>query len=265
VTTFDHFDDRLNHNDDDFPDAGHAASEAQRVSGLRSYRLGQANRARAEEDDEAISPMTPANPKTKDKTESRKNEHASPSRRDSLLTNLRCLQSRMSTHEEKIGLLLRELVGDPVVRGQNDKLKRESGELRKKSDNHIILVNLVKLYYRISALAILLENLKTEPDLAFYTMAWLAVHQMNDLESTTKDLLSSMEKNGMCDGKANLSVISSAGLSHQASVNLSKIAKEVNQRCELLITKLEKLGLEAKMPKRTSIQISACASCGKET
>jgi hypothetical protein len=253
-----------NLNGADIPDVNRAESEAKRMLDLRSYRFGQIISNRTEKDDEGIPQVTPANLETKNKQESQDDEPASPSRRDSLLANLRCFQSRMSAHGEKIGLQLIRLVNDDVLRDQNEELKRGSDELRK-SNNPSVLINLGKLNDEIHSHAILLENLKIEPSQAFYTMAWLAVHQMNELESTTTELLSDMETNGFWDGKADSSIQSSAALSHRARVGLSKIAKEVNPRCERLITKLKKLALEAKMPRPPSIKTSVCPLCGKET
>jgi hypothetical protein len=272
MTALDDSEEISNFHDDAVTQASYAESEAKRISNLRSYQFGQINGNRTEKDDEAIPPATPANPETKDKVESRDDERQELSRRHSLLANLRCLQSRLSARGEKISLSLSELADDIVLKVRNeelerksDKLKRESDEHRKKSNVLSVQANLVKLNEKIGFLATLLENPMAEPHLAFYTNAWLAVHQMNELESTTRDLLSDMETNGVWDGKVTSSVQSSAALAHQASVSISNIAEEVNPRCERLITKLEKLALEATMPRPQSITPSACPLCGKET
>jgi hypothetical protein len=250
--------------DDDIPDANHAESEAQRISDFQSYRFGQTKNNGTEDNDEATPPVTLANPETKNKQESQEDECATRSRRDSLLAHLRCFQFRMSAHGEKYGASLIQLENDVVLRDQNEQAKRVSHELGK-NNNPTVLINLGKLNGEINSHAILLENLKVEPNQAFYTMAWLAVHQMNELERTTRDLLCDMETNGFWVGKADSSVQSSAALSYRARAGLSKIAKEVNPQCERLITKLEKLTLEAKMPSPPSIKTNVCPCCGKET
>jgi hypothetical protein len=145
----------------------------------------------------------------------------------------------MSAHREKIGLLLAQLMDDPRLRDK-EVCKKGSDEFTAKSNNHRILVNLIKLDLRINSLAVLLEAPTIDPNLAFFTMAWLAVCQIKELESTTHEAFSDMENNGRSHGQRSASV--------QAGIGLSKIGEAVNLQCVRLTTRLEQLGLEAKAP-----------------
>jgi hypothetical protein len=109
--------------------------------------------------------------------------------------------------------------------------KRESDELRTKNNNHRILVNLIKLDLWINSFVVLLEAPTVDPNLAFFTMAWLAVYQIKELESTTHEVFSDMENKGLSDRQWSSSV--------QASIDLSKIAEAVNPQCMRLATRLE--------------------------
>ena len=162
----------------------------------------------------------------------------------------------MSAHREKIGLLLAQFMDDPRL-GDNQVRKRKSDELTAKSNNHRILVNLIKLDLGINSFAVLLEAPTIDPNLAFFTMAWLAVCQIKELESTTHEAFSDMENNDRSHGQRSASV--------QAGIGLSKIGKAVNLQCVRLTTRLEQLGLEAKAPWQPGSMPSACQTCGKES
>lgn len=96
------------------------------------------------------------------------------------------LKTREMSNErtEKIGLLLAELTNDPRLRDKKV-CKRESDKLRTKNNNSRILVNLIKLDLQINSFIVLLE---APTDLAFFAMAWLAVYQIKELESTTHEV-----------------------------------------------------------------------------
>lgn len=271
MTALDESEDFLNFHGHDVPAAGYAEGEAQRMSDLQSYRFGQINENTTEKDDEAVSPTTPANAKTKDELEFQDSKTPEQSRKDSLLANLHSLHSRMSALGEKINLSTSELAGNIVLREQpqtpkeaSETIRTESDEQGKKSNNPSVLANLGNLIDKIKSLAISLEDPITEPQLAFYANAWLAVHQMNDLESTAMELLSDMESNGLWDEKTKSSVQESATFSYRVSVCLPNIAKEVNPRCERLVTTLEKLALQAPMPRPLSTETTFCPLCEKE-
>lgn len=270
-TALEEFKDRSNFDGDNVSAASYAKAEAQEIPDLQSYRFGQINENLTEKDDEAVSPTTPANAETKDELEFHDSRPAEQARKDSLVANLRSLHSRMSALGEKISLSASELTGNIVLENQPQTLKETSNPIRtkndaqgKKTDNPSVLANLDNLLDKIKLLEISLQDPITEPQLAFYANAWLAVHQMNDLESTAMELLSDMENNGLWVGKTNSSVQASAAFSYRVSVSLPNMAKEVNPRCERLITVLEKLVLQAPMPRPLSTEAIVCPSCGKE-
>lgn len=239
----------------DTPEPSPAESEARKVSDLRSYHFDQTNDT-PEEDDSPISPVTQANLEPGKEWKPHNQEDALKARRNSLLGNLRCLQARMSAHREKIGLLLAQLMDDPRLRDKEVR-KRESDELTTKSNNHRLLVNLIKLDLGINSFAVLLEAPTVDPNLAFFTMAWLVVCQIKELESTTHEVFSDMENDGLSHGQRSSCV--------QAGIGLSKIAEAVNPQCVRLTTRLEQLGLEAKVPWQPGSTSSPCQTCGKES
>ena len=82
---------------------------------------------------------------------------------------------------QKIGLLLAELSDDPRLRDKRVR-KRECDELRTKNNNRRILIDL------INSFVVLLEAPTIDPNLVFFTMAWLAVYQIKELGSTTHEV-----------------------------------------------------------------------------
>jgi hypothetical protein len=223
----------------DTPSPSPTESEARKVSDLRFYHFGQTNNDTPEENDNPISQVTQTNLEPGKEWKPHNQEDALKARRNSLLGNLRFLQARMSAHREKIGLLLAQFMDDPRL-GDNQVRKRKSDELTAKSNNHRILVNLIKLDLGINSFAVLLEAPTIDLNLAFFTMAWLAVCQIKELESTTHEVFSDMENNSWSHRQRSLSV--------QAGIGLSKIGKAVNPQCVRMTTRLEQLGLEAKAP-----------------
>jgi len=58
---------------------------------------------------------------------------------------------------------------------------------------------LIKLDLGINSFVILLEAPTVDPNLAFFTMAWLVVYQIKKLESMTHEVFSDMENKGLSD------------------------------------------------------------------
>jgi hypothetical protein len=271
LTVRDESEDLWNAHGHDVPAAGSAGAEAEGTSDLQPYRFGQTDQDRPGKEDKVVSPTTPANADTNGEPEFQETPPPEQSRKDSLLANLQSLHSRMSALGEKISLSASELAANIVLRDQppplnetSDAIRIESAQQGKTSDNSRLLPNLGDLVQNIKSLAISLEDPITKPQPAFYANAWLAVHQMNDLESTAMTLLSDIENNSSWHGKTKSSVQTGAAFSYQISVSLPNIVKEVNPRCERLVTSLEKLALQAPMPRPLSTEASVCPLCGKE-
>ena len=66
-------------------------------------------------------------------------------------------------------------------------------------NNHRIPENLIKLDLGINSFAVLLEAPTIDPNLAFFTMAWLVVYQIKKLESMTHEVFSDIENKGLSD------------------------------------------------------------------
>jgi hypothetical protein len=173
-------------NDNDTPGPNPAESDAHKVSGLQSYHSDHTNHDAPEEDDNPVSQVTLANLELGKEWKPHNRGDALKARRNSLLGNLRCLQARMGAHREKIGLVLARLMDGPRLRDKEVR-KRESDKL---SNNHRILVNLISG----STLSQSCSKPTVDTNLAFFTMAWLAVCQVKELESTTHEVLSDMEE-----------------------------------------------------------------------
>lgn len=268
----DDFDELWKPQEEDTGQPGQAESEKQKISDLQSYQFGQVNESRPEKEEEAVSPTSVADVETNVELESQRYLFLELSRKDSLLANLQCLQSRISATEEKLTLSLAELADNTVLREHIQEPKRTSDTSRRETpeqgkENYVpsLPIHLAHLNNKIKSLMVLLEDPKTEPQLAFFTNAWLVVHQMNQVESSAKGLLSDMESNGSWYGKGNLTIQSTAGLPHRLPADLAEVAKEMVPRCERLSSRLESLALEAKMPSPPRVKIVICPCCGQDT
>jgi hypothetical protein len=271
LTAHDESEDLWNALGDHVPAPGSAGAEAEGTSDLPPYQFGQTEKDRPVKEDQLVSPTTRANAETNDEAEFQDAPPPEQSRKDSLLANLQSLHSRMNALGEKISSSASELTANMVLGDRpqplnqiSDTIKTASTQQGKRSDNSRLLPNLADLVQKIKSLAMSLEDPITKPQPAFYANAWLAVHQMNDLESRAMALLSDIENNSSWHGTAKSSVQTGAAFSYQISVSLPNIVKEVNPRCERLVTSLERLALQAPMPRPLSTEASVCPLCGKE-
>ena len=250
-----------NLHDDGIPPSSLNESGEKRAPNIDSARPGQTTDHEHEMNSKAISPTI--DHETKQEPEIRNRRRAPRSRKESLLACLQRLQSQVSDHGEKIGTTLAQLIDNLVSGHHNKEHTRESDELWKESNHDSVLVNLTKVQVKIKSLAVVLDNSTTEPDMAFYTMAWLAVHQTKELATTVNDFLSDIRKNIVSGRKAPYGVRPNGSLSYQVNRSLSNLAMAVNQRCSFLVSRLDRLCMEAKA-RRPSNVISVCASCGTE-
>ena len=250
-----------NLHDDGVTPSSLTESGEQRAQKTDSAPPGQTTNHRPGMNGEAISPTS--DHEQKGEPEVRKRRRAPLSRRELLFTRLQCLQSQVNDHGEKIGTALAQLIDDPVLGQHNEEHGRENNELQKETNHDSVLINLAKVEVKIKSLAVVLENSLIEPNMAFYTMAWLAVHQMKELATTVNDLLSDMKKNIVYGGEAPSAVRPSFSHWYQANLRQSNLVKAVNQRCTFLVSRLDRLCMEAKV-RRPSNVISVCASCGTE-
>ena len=249
------------HNSDDITDISPMGFEEQRASNMDSHRPEKTKGERAGRNGKAISPTT--NPRRKRQPRVSEHQQPSPSRRGSLLASLRSLQSEIHSHGEKIGSSLAELIGDRGFRNHDQEHRRDVDELWKKRSKDSLLINLANLEVQIDSLAVVPSNPMIEPSMTFYTTAWLPIHQMKELESIINALLSGGKKDDVCEAMATSGMQPNVGLSRHAKLSQSSSIKAANQRCILLVTRLKRLGTQAKARRPIDV-MSTCESCGTD-